>query len=290
MTPPGAVPHEAQRVSPPFDLTGKVAVVSGAASGIGKAIAELFCARGAQVWLLDVDQEGGARLASQLVETGASARFRACDVASAEQVDSAFAAVSTEAERLDILVNNAGIAHVGTIESTAEADFDRIYAVNVKGVYHCSRAGIRLMKQRGGGAIVNMASIASLCGLPERLAYSMSKGAVLSMTLSMAADLVAHGIRCNAICPARIHTPFVDGFLKRSYPGREREMFERLSRAQPLGRMGTPAEVAALALYLCSDEAAFVTGSTYTMDGGATSLIGVTQAAQSAGTGNAEGA
>ncbi len=289
MTPPPTV-REGNRPSPPFDLTGKVAVVSGAASGIGKAIAELFCARGAQVWLLDIDQGAGTRLAAQLVETGAAARFSACDVASAEQVASAFAAVSGELGRLDILVNNAGIAHVGTIENTEEAELDRIYAVNVKGVFHCSRAGIRLMKQSGGGAIVNMASIASVAGLPERLAYSMSKGAVLSMTLSMAADLVGHGIRCNAICPARVHTPFVDGFLRRNYPGREREMFERLSRAQPLGRMGTPAEVAALALYLCSDEAAFVTGSTYTMDGGATSLIGVTGAAQPAGAGNAEGA
>ena len=172
-----------------------------------------------------------------------------------------------------MLVNNAGIASVGTVTSTTEEDFDRVLSVNVKGVFHCLQAGVTRMKESGGGAIVNLASIASLIGIPDRFAYSMSKGAVLTMTLSVARDFVSEGIRCNCICPARVHTPFVDGYLARHYPGREAEMFETLSRTQPIGRMGRPEEIAALALYLCSDEAGFVTGAAYPIDGGATSMI-----------------
>jgi NAD(P)-dependent dehydrogenase (short-subunit alcohol dehydrogenase family) len=194
-------------------------------------------------------------------------------VTSSDRVTPAFDARVREAGRLDVLVNTAGIAHVGSIEPPEEADFDRITAVNVKGVYLCLRAGVAKMKASGGGAIVNMASTASLIGIPDRFAYSMSKGAVLTMTLSVARDLVAQGIRCNCICPARVHTPFVDGYLAQHYPGREREMFETLSRTQPIGRMGRPEEVAALALYLCSDEAGFVTGGAYPIDGGTTSMI-----------------
>ena len=180
------------------------------------------------------------------------------------EVDAVFARISP----LDILVNNAGVAHIGTVETTAEADFDRLFSVNVKGVYNCIRAAVPLMKQRGGGSILNMASIAALVGLPDRFAYSMTKGAVLAMTIATARDYVKDNIRVNSISPARVHTPFVDGFLAKNYPGREAEMFEKLSQTQPIGRMATPDEIAHLALYLCSDEAAFVTGTDYPIDGG----------------------
>jgi 2-keto-3-deoxy-L-fuconate dehydrogenase len=256
-----------------FDLTGKVAAVTGAGSGIGQAVAELFARQGARVYVLDVDVEGGSRVAENVARAGGSGMFLRCDVSSASDVEQSFDQLVRQAGRLDILVNNAGVAHIGNVETTTEADFDRVYSINVKGVYHCLRAGVEKLKQSGGGAIVNMASIASVVGLADRFAYSMSKGAVLTMTLSVAADYVKHSIRCNCICPARVHTPFVDGFLSRNYPGREREMFEKLSRAQPIGRMGKPEEVAALALYLCSDEAAFATGGVYPIDGGATSII-----------------
>jgi 2-keto-3-deoxy-L-fuconate dehydrogenase len=257
----------------PFDLSGKVAVITGAGSGIGQSIAELFARQGARVFVLDVDVDGGRRVAEQIVQHGGSATFLRCDVSSGGDVAQTFDALFREAGRLDILVNNAGIAHIGSVTTTSEADLDRVYSINVKGVFHCSKAGVEKLQKTGGGAIVNMASIASLVGLEERFAYSMSKGAVLTMTLSIAADYLASGIRCNCICPARVHTPFVDGFLARNYPGREKEVFEKLSRAQPIGRMGKPEEVAALALYLCSDEAAFVTGGIYPIDGGSTSLI-----------------
>lgn len=256
----------------PFDLTGKVAAITGAGSGIGQSIAELFARQGARVYVLDVDVEGGSRVSAEIARSTGKGRFLRCDVSREKDVAEAFDELFREAGRLDILVNNAGVAHIGTVESTSEADLDRVYSINVKGVYHCLRAGVDKLKRSGGGAIVNMASIASLVGLEDRFAYSMSKGAVLTMTLSVAADYLAHSIRCNCICPARVHTPFVDGFIARNYPGREREIFEKLSKAQPIGRMGKPEEVAALALYLCSDEASFVTGGIYPIDGGTTSL------------------
>jgi NAD(P)-dependent dehydrogenase (short-subunit alcohol dehydrogenase family) len=177
-----------------------------------------------------------------------------------------------ESPRIDVLINNAGIAHIGTLESTSESDFERIFQVNVKGAYNMMKQVIGPMKEQGGGVILNMASIAASVGIPDRFAYSMSKGAVLTMTLSVARDYVRHNIRCNCVSPARVHTPFVDGFLKANYPGQEQVMFEKLSKTQPIGRMGKPQEVAALALYLCSDEASFITGSDYVIDGGFTKL------------------
>jgi len=171
-------------------------------------------------------------------------------------------------------VNNAGISHIGTVETTTEEDFDRVLRVNVKGFYNCAKACVGPMKAGGGGVILNMASIAGSAGLADRFAYATSKGAVIAMTYSLARDYLASNIRCNCISPARIHTPFVDGFLQRNYPGREAEVFERLSKAQPVGRMGEPEEVASLALFLCSDEAAFITGVDYPLDGGFLNLHG----------------
>jgi 2-keto-3-deoxy-L-fuconate dehydrogenase len=250
-------------------LAGRSAIVTGGGSGIGQAIARLFARRGARVAILDVSDASAT--AQEIEQGGGMALYLRCDVTRQADVEAAFATVIERFGGLDILVNSAGVAHVGTVEETSEADLDRVYAVNVKGVYNCLRSGVRAMKQRGG-AILNIASVASTVGIADRFAYSMSKGAVLTMTYSVARDYVANGIRCNAVAPARVHTPFVDGFLARSYPGREQEMFEQLSRSQPIGRMGKPDEIAELALFLCSDSAAFITGSNYAIDGGFVSL------------------
>jgi len=250
-----------------FRLDEKVAVVTGAGSGIGQAIASTFAAQGARVFVLERDARAAAATVERIMASGGAATAVACDVSDAASVTAAFARVAADAGQLDILVNNAGIAHIGTVESTTEADFDRIYAVNVKGVFLCSQAALPHLKRRGG-VILNLASIASLIGLVDRFAYTMSKGAVLTMTRSIAVDYIKHGIRCNCICPARVHTAFVDGYIREHYPGREEEMFQQLSAYQPIGRMGTPEEVAALALYLCSDEASFITGQAYPIDGG----------------------
>jgi NAD(P)-dependent dehydrogenase (short-subunit alcohol dehydrogenase family) len=250
-----------------FDLSQKVAAVTGAGSGIGAAIAQLFARQGARVVALDLN-ESAEGTAATIAAGGGDAIARRCNVAEPDEVAGTFRDIGAELGRLDILVNNAGIAHVGTIEQTTPDDLDRLYAVNVRGVFLCSKAAVEIMLPRGRGVILNMASIASLVGVPERFAYAMTKGAVHTMTMSIAVDFVKRGIRCNCICPARIQTPFVDGYLRKHYPDREDEMRRVLDAYQPIGRMGTPEEVAALALYLCSDEAAFVTGQAYPIDGG----------------------
>jgi NAD(P)-dependent dehydrogenase (short-subunit alcohol dehydrogenase family) len=251
-----------------FKLTGKHAVVTGGGSGIGRAISMVFGRQGAQVAVLDLDPTAAQETAAAITSAGGDAYGMACDVSDSVSVNTAFEAIVGRAGRLDILVNNAGVAHVGNIERTPEDEFDRLFRVNVKGVYLCSRAAVPVMVRQGGGVILNMASIVSFIGVADRFAYSMSKGAVLTMTKSVAVDYVSRNIRCNCICPARIHTPFVDGFVRKNYPGREQEVLDELSAYQPMGRMGTPDEVAYLALYLCSDEAAFVTGQAYPLDGG----------------------
>lgn len=238
--------------------------MTGGASGIGLAIARVFARQGAQVHILELNLAAAQAAVNDLVSAGGAAQAHACNVAVQTEVDAVFESIGA----VDILVNNAGVAHIGNVENTSEADFDRLFAVNVKGVYHCIRAAIPRLKQRGGGSILNMASIAALVGLPDRFAYSMSKGAVLAMTIATARDYVKENIRVNSISPARVHTPFVDGFLAQNYPGQEAEMFEKLSQTQPIGRMASPEEVANLALYLCSEEASFITGTDYPIDGG----------------------
>jgi NAD(P)-dependent dehydrogenase (short-subunit alcohol dehydrogenase family) len=224
----------------------------------------VFAAHGAQVAIVDLNGES-ARAAADAFGEGASGW--ACNVADRESVATTFKAVAG-AGPIDILVNSAGVSHVGTLLSTTEEDFDRLYRVNVKGTYLAMQTALPVMQQAGGGVILNMASIAATAGLPDRFAYSMTKGAVLAMTLSVARDYLAEKIRVNCISPARVHTPFVDGFVQRTYPGHEAEAMARLSAAQPIGRMGRPDEVAMLALYLCSDAASFVTGVDYPLDGG----------------------
>jgi 2-keto-3-deoxy-L-fuconate dehydrogenase len=247
-----------------FSLKNKKAVITGAGSGIGKAIAILFAKQGAEVHIIELTEESAKSTVEEIKKNEGNVFAYSCNVANQKEVIQTFEAIGTH----DILINNAGIAHIGRADTTSEEDFDKIVNVNVKGVYNCLFASIPLMKKNGGGAIVNMASIAAWSGLADRFAYSMAKGAVAAMTLSVAKDYIKDNIRCNSISPARVHTPFVDGFLQKNYPGNEKEMFEKLSKTQPIGRMALPQEVAALALYLCSDEASFITGTDYPIDGG----------------------
>jgi len=255
-----------------FQLNGKTALITGGASGIGKAIATVFAHQGASVYILDFNKEQGKQIADELSQQGFSATFEFCDVADEKQVVELVDRIA-ENTIIDILVNNAGVAHIGNIENTTGADLDRIYSINIKGVFNCSKAVIKHMKGNSG-VILNMASIAASVGISDRFAYSMSKGAVLTMTYSIAKDYVTEGIRCNCISPARVHTPFVDGFIAKNYPDNQEEMFEKLSQTQPLGRMGKPEEIANLALYLASDEASFITGTDFPIDGGFIKLNG----------------
>ncbi|HWV70176.1 MAG TPA: SDR family oxidoreductase [Pseudosphingobacterium sp.] len=247
-----------------FKLTGKIAVITGGGSGIGKAISLLFAQSGAEVHILELNQEAASAVVDEINVANGKAYAHGVDVSKQEEMLNVIHAIG----KVDILVNNAGIAHVGNLENCKTEDFERVYSVNVKGAYNALYSVIPLMKKQGGGAILNMASIAAQVGITDRFAYSMSKGAIAAMTLSVARDYIAAGIRCNSISPARVHTPFVDGFIAKNYPGKEDEMFAKLAASQPIGRMARPEEIASLALYLCSDEAGFVTGNDYPIDGG----------------------
>ncbi len=247
-----------------FKLSGKIAVVTGAGSGIGKAVALLFAKQGAEVRILDLNKDACSVTVQEIVAANGKAFAHAGNVSSTQEVNKIFSDIG----KVDILVNSAGISHIGDIESTTEEDMDRLYNVNVKGVYNCMKAAITNMKANKSGVILNLASIANSIGLQHRFAYSMTKGAVYAMTLSVARDYIHEGIRCNSISPARVHTPFVDDFIKKNYAGKEDEMFEKLSKSQPIGRMAKPEEIASLILFLCSDEASFITGSDYPIDGG----------------------
>jgi len=256
-----------------FSLKGKTAIITGGGSGIGKAISTTFAKQGAHVCILDFSVDNGNTTVSEIKEEKGSASFYQCDVADQERIENIFSEIA-EKHSIDILINNAGIAHVGNIENTSFEDLDRLYNVNIKGVYNGMKAAIKYFKKNGKGVIVNMASIASSVGISDRFAYSMTKGAVLTMTYSVAKDYISNGIRCNCISPARVHTPFVDNFIKQNYPDNQKEMFTNLSKTQPIGRMGKPEEIANLALYLCSDEASFITGTDFPIDGGFIKLNG----------------
>lgn len=247
-----------------FSLKNKKAIITGGGSGIGKAISLLFAKQGAEVHVLELSEESAQTTVDEIKASGGKVFSYACNVANQQEVLATFEKIGN----IDILVNNAGIAHVGKVDTTTEVDFDRVMNVNVKGVYNCLHASIPQFRKSGGGVILNMASIACWVGIPDRFAYSTAKGAVMAMTLSVAKDYLHENIRCNSISPARVHTPFVDGFISKNYPGKEAEIFDKLSKSQPIGRMGKPDEVATLALFLCSEESSFITGTDYPIDGG----------------------
>ena len=250
-----------------FRLDNKTTLVTGGASGIGLAISKVFASQGAEVHILEINEDQAQAAVAEITAAGGKAQAHPLDISKQAQVVETIDRIAAD-HKIDILVNNAGIAHIGKAHTTPEADFDRIVSVNIKGVYNCLFATIPHLQKNGGGVILNVASIAATVGIPDRFVYSASKGAVYTMTLSVARDYLADHIRCNSISPARVHTPFVDGFIAKNYPGQEKEMFEKLSKTQPIGRMARPEEIGALALYLCSDEASFITGCDYLIDGG----------------------
>ena len=250
-----------------FTLKNKTALITGGGSGIGESIAQTFANQDAKVYIIDKNLDDANKTANRINKKGLSAKAYKCDVSNNKNVSNVINEIS-KTSTIDILINNAGIAHVGNIEACEEKDLDHLYEVNIKGVYNCTRAIIPFMVKNKNGCIINLTSIASSVGIKDRFAYSMSKGAVLTMTYSIASDYINDNIRCNCISPARVHTPFVDGFIRKNYPGQEKKMFENLSKTQPIGRMGTPQEIADLALYLSSDEASFITGSNFPIDGG----------------------
>ena len=255
-----------------FDLQGKRAIVTGGGSCIGRAISKALAANGAEVHIFELQKEAAETVVKEIKSEGGIADAHACNVAVQSEVTKCVDAIA-EKGAIDILINNAGIAHIGNVEKTTEADLDRVYNVNIKGVYNCIHSVIGSMKNRGG-VILNMASIAAAVGIKDRFAYSMSKGAALTMMYSIAKDYLEYGIRCNSISPARVHTPFVDGYLKNNFPNDIDQKFKELSNTQPIGRMGKPDEIANLALYLCSDEASFITGTDFPIDGGYIKLGG----------------
>ena len=250
----------------PFELSSPYVIVTGGASGIGLSIVSLFHKQGAIVDVFDL-RKPSEEVIESLGFDKTTVHFHEVDITNQQQVKELVSLISIQ-RRIGILINNAGIAHIGNAITTNEDDFQKIFNVNVKGAYNCMNACLPFMEEQGEGIIINMASIAATVGITERFAYSMSKGAILSMTLSVARDFIKKGIRCNCISPARVHTPFVDGFITKHYPGKEQEMFEKLSASQPIGRMGEPDEIAALAFYLCSKQASFITGCDYPIDGG----------------------
>jgi NAD(P)-dependent dehydrogenase (short-subunit alcohol dehydrogenase family) len=251
-----------------FQLNNKIALVTGGGSGIGKEVCKVLAKQGAHVIVVDLNADSAKGTIDEITSNGNTAEVLTLDVTNQGSVTTAFEKLKS----LDLLINCAGISHIGSATTTNEADFEKVFQVNVKGVYNCLQAGVNVMKKSGGGSIVNISSIAAKVGLSDRFAYSMSKGAVHAMTMSVAKDYIKENIRCNSVSPGRVHTPFVDGFLKKNYPGQEAEMFEKLSKTQPIGRMGLPIEVAHQVLYLCSEEAAFITGSDFSIDGGFVTL------------------
>jgi 2-keto-3-deoxy-L-fuconate dehydrogenase len=245
-----------------FDLTDKIALVTGAASGIGEAIAKILERAGAFVYVADVDEINGRRVAGEL----GKAEFIKINLAERSDCERTAKTVLEAKGRLDILVNNAGIGHVGTLLETSEEDLDRLFAVNVRGMFSLTKAFLPAMIERRYGVLVNTASVGGVFAIKDRLAYCTTKFAVVGFTKCLALDHALQGIRANAICPGRVETPFVKKRLA-EYPDPPKAYAE-MAATQALGRMATPEEIAASALYLASDEAAFVTGTALIIDGG----------------------
>ncbi|MFN3997662.1 SDR family NAD(P)-dependent oxidoreductase [Algoriphagus sp.] len=246
-------------------MKSKNVLITGGASGIGLAIVRKFAVEGSHVFFIDTNHLEGIKLQIEENEKGYPVKFLEGSIASYEEVEKLIQLIPG---KIDVLINNAGISHIGKVETTSEDDFDRLFQVNVKGIFNCIKAALPKLKADGGGSILNMCSVAATIGIPDRFAYSMTKGAALSMTLSVARDYVQDGIRCNCISPGRVHTPFVDGFLAKNYPGQEKEMYDKLAATQPIGRMGTPDEIAELAYFISSDAGSFITGANFNIDGG----------------------
>lgn len=253
-----------------FRLDGKTALVTGAGSGIGRQIALLFGKQGAHVTIGDLNDDAARAVAGEIVAAGGAADALHLDVTDLASANAVVTRIASDRGKLDILVNNAGIGMVGNLTETDPAGFARLMSVNVYGVYNCALAAVNqfLAQEPKGGVIVNIASVAGQVAVPRRFAYGTTKGAVISMTQSIAMDYVDDGIRCNCICPGTVETPFVDAYLARYHAGEEDETRKQLHARQPIGRMGRPEEIAPLALYLASDEAAYVTGSQMVIDGG----------------------
>ena len=251
-----------------FDLTGKIALVTGAASGIGEAIAHTFARQGAFVYVADIDEENGRKVATEIGDDGGRAEFLKLNVAEHKSCLNAAATVHNAHDKLDILVNNAGVGHVGTIVDATAEDLDRLYAVNIRGMFDLTRALIPRMIERKYGVIINMSSVGGVAAVKDRIAYCTTKFAVVGFTKCLALDHAQDGIRANCICPGRVETPFVKARIA-EYPDPEKAYAE-MAATQALGRMGTPSEIAAAALYLASDEAAFVTGTALLIEGGFT--------------------
>ena len=249
-----------------FELNDKIALVTGAGSGIGESIALTFAQAGAHVIVTDCDIEGGQATMQAILDQQQKAEFVRLDVTDEDEAVQLAQRVVDQHGHLDILVNNAGIGQVGTIEQTRGEDMDRLYAVNVKGVFNLSKAFVTGMIERKRGTIINMASIGGVVGIRDRLAYCMTKFAVVGITKAMALDHAAQGVRVNCICPCRVETPFVQARLK-EYPDPEKA-YREMSATQPIGRMAQPQEIAAAALYLAADESILITGTTLMADGG----------------------
>tara|TARA_R110002020_G_scaffold170523_1_gene360261 strand:+ start:26184 stop:26975 length:792 start_codon:yes stop_codon:yes gene_type:complete len=248
-------------------LTGKTCLITGASGGIGMAMVEAFLAQGAVVVATDLDSD---KLAEQCALLAGSERVvaRRLDVTDPACIAALAAQIDDEGLSINVLVNNAAAITIGKLLDATLKDLRLVFGVNVEGLFNVTKAFLPGMIERGGGTVLNMASLASIRAMHERFAYSSSKAAIAMMTRSIAVDYVKEGIRANCICPARVHTPFIENYLTKYYPGQEKERFEALSRYQPAGRMIYPAEVAAMAVYLCSEESAMVNGASFVIDGG----------------------
>src|ERR1700683_667046 len=252
-------------------LSGRVAVITGAGSGIGRAAADLFAREGAEVALVDLNAQAAKDATEQITAAGGRALAVGADVADAAQVDLAFRQISGEFGRVDVLYNNAGVNSSGSVVDASDEDWDRCFAVNAKGTFLCSRAAGRLMVAAGRGSILTQGSVAALGGIANFASYCASKGAVVALTRSMSVDLAPRNVRVNAICPGTVYTPLMEPMLRARGNGDLAAGLAMTTAKYPIGRLGTPAEIAAVALFLASADSPFLTGPVITADGGMTS-------------------